>query len=89
MSIYDVEKLADSLRRKRESRNLTQTFVAKQIGITNREISKWETGITIPRLKYVFLLCDLYQCSVDELLGGKKKNAKSLFNSGSKRTSKI
>ena len=47
---------------------LSQSAVAKQIGVSDAAVSMWETGKTRPRAGLLVRLAGLYCCSVDELL---------------------
>ena len=48
---------------------LTQLEVSKILNIVPSTISKWEAGIAIPDQAILTKVADLYQTSVDELLG--------------------
>ena len=61
-----------AVRRKRA--NLTQQQLADRLGITDKAISKWERGITMPDTSIMLELCDILGISVNELLSGEKIN---------------
>ena len=44
----------------RRSRFLTQTALAKQLGIGNQSISLWEAGITKPSMENLKKLCEFF-----------------------------
>jgi len=50
--------------------NLTQLQLAEKLGITDRAISKWETGKTLPDSSIMLELCDLLGITVNDLLSG-------------------
>lgn len=58
---------------KRREQNLTQEQLAEKIGVSNKTISKWETGKTMPDYSVVELLCQVLNISVSELIAGKEK----------------
>ena len=58
---------------KRREQNLTQAQLAEMIGVSNKTISKWETGKSMPDYSVVELLCKVLNISVSELLSGKEK----------------
>lgn len=58
----------------RKERSLTQVQLAEKLGITNRAISKWETGNSIPDASIMIELCEILNISVNELLCGKRLN---------------
>ena len=50
--------------------NLTQMQLAEKLGITDRAISKWETGRTLPDSSIMLELCDILGITVNDLLSG-------------------
>ena len=56
----------------RKKVNLTQVQMADKLGITDKAVSKWERGITMPDTSIMLQLCDILFISVDELLSGEK-----------------
>ena len=58
----------------RKRANLTQLQLADRLGITDKAVSKWERGITMPDTSIMFELCDILGISVNELLSGEKIN---------------
>ena len=58
----------------RKRANLTQLQLADKLGITDKAISKWERGITMPDTSIMLELCDILVISVNELLSGEKIN---------------
>ena len=58
----------------RKKANLTQLQLADRLGITDKAVSKWERGITMPDTSIMLTLCDILGISVIELLSGEKIN---------------
>ena len=58
---------------KRREQNLTQEQLAEKIGVSNKTVSKWETGKTMPDYSVVEPLCEALNISVSELISGKEK----------------
>ena len=56
----------------RKENQLTQLQLAEKLGITDKAISKWERGITMPDTSIMLELCDILKISVNELLSGEK-----------------
>ena len=52
--------------------NLTQMQLAEKLNITDRAVSKWETGKAMPDCSIMLELCDILGISVNELLSGEK-----------------
>ena len=56
----------------RKRANLTQMQLAEKLNITDRAVSKWETGKAMPDTAIMLELCDILGISVNELLSGEK-----------------
>ena len=54
----------------RKKKNLTQAQLAEKLNITDRAISKWETGKGMPDPSIMLDLCNELNISVNELLSG-------------------
>ena len=48
---------------------MTQTDVARELGITRSSVNAWEMGISVPSTQYVIELAKLFGVSTDYLLG--------------------
>ncbi len=53
----------------REKKGLTQTELAKQLGITRSGVNAWEMGISVPSTQYIVYLAQFFGVSTDYLLG--------------------
>lgn len=69
-----IVTLGYRLRKEREKRNWSQKYVAEKMGITNTVLSNYERDYRDPDTATLGKLADLYETSVDELLG---RNIKS------------
>lgn len=58
---------------KRREKNLTQEALAEILGVSNKTVSKWENGKSMPDYAVVEDLCRELDVTVAELLGGKEK----------------
>lgn len=65
----DLKTLGDSLRNAREAKNLTQKEVSKKTGINNKTISNYENDVSSPDPNALKTFADIYETSVDYLLG--------------------
>ena len=54
----------------RKKNNLTQMQLAEKLNITDRAISKWENGKSMPDSSIMLELCNELKISVNELLSG-------------------
>ena len=56
----------------RKKENLTQMQLAEKLNITDRAVSKWETGKAMPDTSIMLELCEILKISVNDLLCGEK-----------------
>lgn len=58
----------------RKEKKLTQAQLAEQLNITDRAVSKWETGKSMPDSSIMLELCSILGITVNELLSGENVN---------------
>ncbi len=58
-----------TIRELRERNHLTQKQLADKLCVSDKTISKWETGVTTPELDKLIQLSRLFEISIDELVG--------------------
>lgn len=58
--------------KKRKQQNLTQEQLAAQLGVSNKTISKWETGKCMPDYSIIEALCDELDVALAELIEGEE-----------------
>ena len=63
---------------KRKEKSLTQEQLAEKLGVSNKTVSKWETGKCMPDYSVVKTLCDELEITVSELMDGEKSEEKSV-----------
>lgn len=61
--------LSERIKMLRESNDLTQSELAKQLGLTRSSINAWEMGLSIPSTQYIVELSKLLNVSSDFILG--------------------
>lgn len=64
----DLRKIiGDNLSELRKRRGLTQLELAEKFNYTDRAISKWENGDTLPDVEVLYNLCEFYGVTIDYL----------------------
>ena len=53
----------------REQKGMTQSQLAKHLGITRSSVNAWEMGISVPSTQYIVELSHTFKVSTDYLLG--------------------
>ncbi|MBQ2765434.1 MAG: helix-turn-helix transcriptional regulator [Clostridia bacterium] len=66
----DQIKIGKFIAECRKNNNLTQMQLAEKLHITDRAVSKWETGKSMPDSSIMLELCDVLGISVNDLLCG-------------------
>jgi transcriptional regulator with XRE-family HTH domain len=66
----DQVKIGKFIAACRKKENLTQLQLAEKLNITDRAVSKWETGKCLPDSAIMLDLCDVLKISVNDLLCG-------------------
>ncbi len=68
----DQIKIGQFISECRKSKNMTQAQLAEKLNITDRAISKWETGKGMPDSSIMLELCNELSITVNELLSGER-----------------
>lgn len=63
----DQIKIGKFICSKRKEKNLTQSELAEILGITDRSVSKWETGVCLPDSGIMKELCSILGITVNDL----------------------
>ena len=66
----DQVKIGKFIAECRKKQNLTQSQLAKKLFITDRAVSKWETGRAMPDSSLMLDLCNILNITVNDLLYG-------------------
>ena len=66
----DQGKIGKFIAERRRQAGLTQIQLADMLGITDRAVSKWETGKAMPDASLMLALCEILGVTVNDLLCG-------------------
>ena len=66
----DQIKIGRFISEKRKAQGMTQAQLAEKLGITDRAVSKWETGRSMPDVSLMMELCSQLGITVNDLLCG-------------------
>jgi len=70
----DQERIGKFIAELRKAKGLTQAQLAEHFDISNKAVSKWETGKSLPDASIMIDLCNLLGITVNELLSGERIN---------------
>lgn len=79
------EIIAENLQALRKEKGLTQLDIAERFNYSDKAVSKWEKGDTLPDIETLSNLCDFYGVTLDYLTheGTKKEKEKFKIEKGS------
>ena len=66
------EKIGKFILKCRKDKNLTQTELAENLGVTDKSVSNWENGRNMPDLSLFKPLCEILDISINDLISGEK-----------------
>ena len=69
MELTQIGKFIAELRKEQ---GFTQEQLGDKIGVTNKTISRWETGVYLPPADALLTMSELFDVSINEILSGKK-----------------
>lgn len=69
----EPEKIGRLISKARKDKNMTQKDLASLVHITDKAISKWERGLSLPDISLLIPISNILDISVYELLGGEMK----------------
>ncbi len=70
----DLIKIGKFIAELRKEQGLSQAQLGEKIGVTNKTVSRWETGTYLPPADMLLSLSELFDVSINEILCGKRLN---------------
>ncbi len=70
----DTQKIGKFLKKLRNEKNMTQEELAEHMDVSNRTVSRWETGSNLPDIAILIELSDFYAVDLREILDGERKD---------------
>lgn len=80
----DQKKIGMFLKKLRKEKELTQAQLAENFNVSDRTISRWETGNNMPDLSMLVELADFYDVDIREIINGERKS--EIMNNEEKET---
>lgn len=68
------KKIGLFLKELRKEKELTQSQLAEQLNVSDRTVSRWETGTNLPDLSVLVELADFYDVDIREIIDGERKS---------------
>lgn len=94
LKIYNMERNIEeniqlNLVELRKSRKLKQSDLAEKIGYSDKTISRWENGSSVPDIASLTILADFYGISLDDIIKENANEKASLENKSKQREEMI
>lgn len=70
--MFDMTKVAANIAKLRKEKGFTQMALADKLGISFQAVSNWERGISMPDISKLGELAELFEVSIDEILGNER-----------------
>lgn len=70
----DQVKIGSFLKQLRKEKGITQEQLAEALNVSNRTVSRWETGSNMPDIGILVDIADYYDVSIPEIIGGERKS---------------
>ena len=61
-------RFCDKLLKLRKKNNFSQEQLAEKLNVSRQAVSKWESGSTYPDMEKMLLLCNILNCTLEELM---------------------
>lgn len=71
------KKIGFFMKELRKEKKLTQEQMAELFGVSNKTISRWETGNNLPDISLLVQLADFYEVDIREMINGERKSGKT------------
>ena len=73
------KKIGAFIKALRKEKNLTQAQLAEILGVSNRTVSRWETGSNIPDLDMLIILAEYFDVEIKELIDGERIKGPEIY----------
>lgn len=70
----DQKRIGLFLKELRKEKNITQEMLAEKLNVSNRSVSRWETGNNLPDISLLVELSEFYHVSISEIVDGERKS---------------
>ena len=87
--LKELFSIAEKIKYLRESAGMTQSELARNLGLSRSGVNSWEMGLSIPSTQYIVELAKTFDVSADYLLGMENTSTISVKGLSDKQVSAI
>ena len=80
--MFDMQKIGRKIASLRKAANMTQPELADRLSISFQAVSNWERGMSMPDISNLPELAEIFDVSIDELLGRESKFIRAVAEAG-------
>lgn len=70
----DQKKIGNFIRELRKEQGITQEYLAEELNVSGRTISRWETGRNMPDISLLVEIAEFFDVSIPEIINGERKS---------------
>ncbi|MDO5016356.1 MAG: helix-turn-helix transcriptional regulator [Eubacteriales bacterium] len=70
----EANSVANNIKKARKSMMLSQAELAERLHVSRQTVSNWECGVSVPDVKSLEMMQDIFKVSVQDLLGQNLEN---------------
>lgn len=71
--------IGDNIKKWREYRNLKQSDLANELGVSDKTVSSWEINRTEPKMGMIEKICSVLNCRKTDIVGGDDENDSPIY----------
>ena len=80
----DLTKIGAYIASKRKTLGITQVELARQLGMSDKSVSKWERGVCLPDVSLYEPLCDILGITINEFIAGEDLDHDTIMHQAEK-----
>lgn len=80
----DMIKTGRFLAELRKEHSMTQEQLGEELGVTNKTVSRWETGVYLPPVEMLQVLSRKYDITINEILSGERLSTEAFIKEAEK-----
>ena len=76
----DYNQIGNFIKNERKNKKMTQAKLAEKLFVSEKTVSKWESGKGVPDTNILPKLCEMFGISINELLNGERISKENYEN---------
>ena len=68
MDNYNLKKIGENIKNQRLAAGYTLNYVGANVGVLGKQVCDWERGKSIPPVKRIIKICNLFDCGLTDII---------------------